>query len=1038
MKHDNQGKEHILSDKVIIIDDAVLKEGTKLLEETKEELKPENEGNYTFDIDEVTDCILLCEATYDENDAISFLRNKNHKRFSKIFQSKLEESEGHFLIAESSNTQNQTTYYLAVRGSTNGNDWARNFSAWTISNGFDGFVHSGWYARSTFLPCNFVITKLKEGHRVVITGHSLGGAVAQLATKAILEEFSSYFGDTGIEARLKCITFASPMPFTGRAADNISNFHKDTFCHFIDRNDIVPKILTWCQDILTHLLQLGGKWTEQLTSITSNIGKFFKSLCEGTTWTLVIETAKSFWSSVSLPLFKPVFDKLKQLLSYKPVGNFHLIDSPYEILSIERINDLMSYKSFILSCDTYFAHNMPGNYGLNLLRCFRPKITEPTSTVNLVQMELPSPIINEVRVHAKRKGRVTIQVTGKNLHCLHSIILPIVNPPIQKKISNHDYRNSEIWFDYQLSKGCRFLSCESFSIPLTMRNFFEEHEKVELVRHKLLHHPLEDLSFAKLLEKTLFLLFLSKSINSSDDNDASELYSNPIRKCLLDVLKSIPVYALFMPNNQDFLPFYLFNNPETITCIWNSSPTARNMLQNAFHARVTVSPAPPNSPSPITFALLMREKLEKVYQSAAWQHLQSLVETAKSTDFDTNNEATTFHHLEASIHDILDKSSTDSVRAFLESLEFPLDAIRVKQIEALEGKELFHGLNFTLMVLKRVAKSFGDYYERNPDLLGYWAWGRRWPIEIRNTSDGVRNIVAKHFQIHFELTDTLGNKEERIAAALMTSTEALHSGDDVRSFKHFVNHEIAKRYGYQIKCQDTENVARRIKLMTICSQLRWNLTQLPVVLIKGCSPLDFPTELLKEGEKGKEIDRAEFTFQSVLRTPIVRFCGLRGQCYGVLNTMPFSEFALNCPDVTRVWNETFAIFQKTASLTIVAIDATDGKKSTREEDELANITSGFNKGRTASNHPIMTCFVKQRKLAVDQQPLHMILRKEAQMLSAGHHPFDLSEICNDRYHPRVYVMFELPPDEPHGKEFSLISVNDIHKWILDICRDTSE
>ena len=113
-----------------------------------------------------------------------------------------------YLIAERFDISNGNTSitYLCVLGSYNYVDWTENLSAWPSNN---GIVHSGWYNRSTMLLREYLISLLMKGQRVIIAGHSIGGAVRLLLTMNLLEVMK--YESAEIISNLRCITFAAPL-----------------------------------------------------------------------------------------------------------------------------------------------------------------------------------------------------------------------------------------------------------------------------------------------------------------------------------------------------------------------------------------------------------------------------------------------------------------------------------------------------------------------------------------------------------------------------------------------------------------------------------------------------------------------------------------------------------------------------------------------------------------------------------------------------------------------------------------------------------
>jgi len=199
----------------------------------------------------IRDCVLLSEASYDPNPS-TFLASKGH-RFTALFEAQLGNSDGHFLIAEYVDEKTSAKIvYLSIRGSTNIEDWKQNVSAWSTVETV-GIVHFGWYSRSAHIPGAFLYDRLINGWQVVVTGYSLGGAVAQLVMVSLLAKLILLNNATEIKKRLLCVTFAAPLVMAGLGVKRTNDHNKENFINFIHQSDAVPKILSWCQGALDSL-----------------------------------------------------------------------------------------------------------------------------------------------------------------------------------------------------------------------------------------------------------------------------------------------------------------------------------------------------------------------------------------------------------------------------------------------------------------------------------------------------------------------------------------------------------------------------------------------------------------------------------------------------------------------------------------------------------------------------------------------------------------------------------------------------------------
>ena len=121
----------------------------------------------------VRDCFILSSASYcsGEESVRYHLKNKGH-RFTGILPSRpVNDDVGQYIMAEIVRDDYKATF-LCIRGSLVAEDWAANFKAWPSHTNI-GTVHAGWYCRMLHLPQMLLLHRLKAGHKIYITGHSL-------------------------------------------------------------------------------------------------------------------------------------------------------------------------------------------------------------------------------------------------------------------------------------------------------------------------------------------------------------------------------------------------------------------------------------------------------------------------------------------------------------------------------------------------------------------------------------------------------------------------------------------------------------------------------------------------------------------------------------------------------------------------------------------------------------------------------------------------------------------------------------------------
>ncbi len=118
-------------------------------------------------------------------------------------------------------------YYVVVRGSASRENWQANLDYKVTDDG----VHHGFKELTKPLH-NFLSQKVRFGSKVVLAGHSLGGAIVTLLG-ASLYEFHR------VQA---IITFGSPRVMLGDAADTYNKILGPRTFRYVHYRDCVPLI----------------------------------------------------------------------------------------------------------------------------------------------------------------------------------------------------------------------------------------------------------------------------------------------------------------------------------------------------------------------------------------------------------------------------------------------------------------------------------------------------------------------------------------------------------------------------------------------------------------------------------------------------------------------------------------------------------------------------------------------------------------------------------------------------------------------------
>ncbi len=131
---------------------------------------------------------------------------------------------------------------VAFRGTeiTEWLDWATNTDAfYSVEAPLDGRVHRGfWNALDeVWLEVRQVIQEFRKGPKPLwLTGHSLGGALATLATAQLLQSNDPVRG---------LYTFGQPRVGDRRFAQAFDSEFKARAFRFVNDNDIVPELPSW-------------------------------------------------------------------------------------------------------------------------------------------------------------------------------------------------------------------------------------------------------------------------------------------------------------------------------------------------------------------------------------------------------------------------------------------------------------------------------------------------------------------------------------------------------------------------------------------------------------------------------------------------------------------------------------------------------------------------------------------------------------------------------------------------------------------------
>lgn len=218
---------------------------------------------------QVWNAAVLALATYEAEPAMYITANSQRLAGHTIESIALAADVGDglvFLLARDSAGH----LYLAVRGSCKWADWTgTNLRAAAAVDLQDrsGKVHSGFMRKAKLVPVEELLMDMqRQRHRVILCGHSLGGAVASLAATRLLSMVAEQRHD------VLCITFGAPSFADAGFSEQVRRRGEEqAFLHFVTRQDIVPVALRLGSELLTMLARPTAQALVRVLSVLTDV-----------------------------------------------------------------------------------------------------------------------------------------------------------------------------------------------------------------------------------------------------------------------------------------------------------------------------------------------------------------------------------------------------------------------------------------------------------------------------------------------------------------------------------------------------------------------------------------------------------------------------------------------------------------------------------------------------------------------------------------------------------------------------------------------
>eukprot|EP01061_Rhynchopus_euleeides_P015257 TRINITY_DN260_c1_g3_i2.p1 TRINITY_DN260_c1_g3~~TRINITY_DN260_c1_g3_i2.p1 ORF type:complete len:1161 (+),score=239.97 TRINITY_DN260_c1_g3_i2:75-3485(+) len=396
--------------------------------------------------DHVPMCWLLAKAAYDPN-PVAFVRSRVATISRMSVSTTVGEKDGRALVAAD---DERKLVYLAFRGTTNAADWKTNLQAWPAVSSA-GVFHNGFYARAELTKTlqSVVHQFALDGYTVVVTGHSLGGAVAVCTAHGLHAEGCSSFGAEKLRNAV-CVTFGAPLVAVGGPTRSL--FRHGRFLHVINAEDVIPKVLSALQDVCHRAFGKGV-----VSAVADHVGNAVGCLMK-----LDVASNERVKQALSESL-SAIGEGLNNLVAYKPVGNFwvlredgcdtlrHDSDELRETLAVP-----VSLTLDDVALHSLEAHSMRLEQFVGLPPC-------GSAAGGVEPCPVATPRIDRVRVAFDRNAeQLSVTLCGENLHVVRHARVEGLNAAVDaapfrtsSPEAELDVRVKSTWDSERVPRTCR-------------------------------------------------------------------------------------------------------------------------------------------------------------------------------------------------------------------------------------------------------------------------------------------------------------------------------------------------------------------------------------------------------------------------------------------------------------------------------------------------------------------------------------------------------------------------------------------------------
>lgn len=292
---------------------------------------------------------------------------------------------------------------IAFRGTASIND-ALADSQFVQSESCEGGMHMGFRDRAVNFMTNYqqefnCVAKFASYSRVIVSGHSLGGAVAKVVTLMLLRQ--GYLTSD----RVKCITFGTPLVGDDRLVEFVDRQYPSVFHTFVHKDDIVPRILLLNEDAVSAL-----------GSVTSELGlyKTANQLC--------MDTATAMMGMLGPAVVVLGKQLVKQVLRastdalYRPFGHYTFLRTDSGRQHMVHTTNSAAAMIFLrgIKCENYgqcFSHHKLDSGYMAYLQLHRQ-----SSSVGDIGLQNggPSPLARSCSDGSDQKGSGSLRIAKKS------------------------------------------------------------------------------------------------------------------------------------------------------------------------------------------------------------------------------------------------------------------------------------------------------------------------------------------------------------------------------------------------------------------------------------------------------------------------------------------------------------------------------------------------------------------------------------------------------------------------------------------------